>query len=60
MSNAVLLNEKEVALIVGMSVPWLRLRRNKGEGIPCRKIGRAVRYHRDDVQRWVVGLPCTA
>jgi predicted DNA-binding transcriptional regulator AlpA len=57
-SDAVLLNEKEVALIVGMSVPWLRKGRNKGEGIPCLKIGRAVRYHRDEVQRWVVGLQC--
>ena len=60
MSNAVLLNEKEVSLIVGMSVPWLRKGRNRGEGIPCRKIGRAVRYHRDDVHRWVEELRCAA
>jgi predicted DNA-binding transcriptional regulator AlpA len=51
--GVVLLNEQKVAEMIGMSVAWLRLKRQKGDGIPAVKVGRSVRYRRADVVAWV-------
>lgn len=48
-----LLKQKEVATWTGMSEAWLEQSRFKGIGIPYIKIGRAVRYRTEDVQRWI-------
>jgi len=53
MDKQLLLNERQVSQIIGMSIPWLRRCRQEGPGIPFRKIGRSVRYLTQDVYDWV-------
>lgn len=52
-----LLNEKEVAKLIGLTVHWLRRKRWSGGGIPFIKIANgsagAVRYRREDVERFI-------
>jgi predicted DNA-binding transcriptional regulator AlpA len=48
-----LLSQKEVARLIGMSEAWLERRRWAGGGIPYLKCGRAVRYRRDDVVKYL-------
>ncbi len=48
-----LLNQKEVAEWLGMSEAWLEQCRFRGIGIPYIKIGRACRYKKSEVQRWI-------
>lgn len=53
-----LVDEKIAASLIGMSVPWLRLMRQKGstdrvEAIPFIRCGRSVRYHTADLRAWV-------
>lgn len=50
-----LMTEKETALLVGMSVHWLRRKRWEGGGIPFVKMakGGAVRYTEESVQQYV-------
>ena len=52
-----LLNEKEVARMVGLSVHWLRRKRWSGGGIPYIKVsegqGGSVRYRQEDVEAFV-------
>ncbi len=48
-----LLKQKEVAEWIGMSESWMELCRYKGIGIPYIKLGRACRYRKSDVQRWI-------
>ena len=48
-----LLNQKEVADWMGMSEAWLEQCRFKKIGIPYIKIGRACRYKKSEVQRWI-------
>ena len=48
-----LLTEKEVALIIGMSVAWLQKGRSQGYGPPFKKIGRSVRYSLLEVLKWL-------
>lgn len=52
-----LLNEKETAEQIGMSVHWLRRKRWAGGGIPFVKLsagtGGAVRYRREDVEKFL-------
>ena len=58
MSN--LINEKEMAEMIGMSVHWLRRKRWSGGGIPFVKMsdGGAVRYRREDGQIYVNSRMC--
>ena len=51
--NKSILTEKEAALIVGMSVPWMQRKRWEGGGPPYVKYDRAVRYRLEDLQAWV-------
>jgi len=50
-----LMTEKETALMVGMSVHWLRRKRWEGGGIPFIKMSQrgAVRYAEDTVQEYL-------
>lgn len=48
-----LLNQKQVAEILGMSEAWLEMSRFKKTGIPYIKLGRAVRYRLADVNTWL-------
>ncbi|MBV5341510.1 MAG: helix-turn-helix domain-containing protein [Deltaproteobacteria bacterium] len=48
-----LLNQKEVAEWIGMSEAWMEQCRFKGVGIPFIKFGRACRYRKSEVQRWI-------
>lgn len=48
-----LLDERETACLLGMSVSWLRYCRCVGMGPAYVKIGRAVRYRPDDITAWL-------
>lgn len=54
-----LLDEREAARLIGMSVAFLRADRyhghvgNRTVGPPFYRIGRAIRYAPEDLQRWV-------
>lgn len=52
-TNAKLLNQKQVAEIIGLSEAWLERKRWEGGGIPYRKLGRCVRYDERDVLEWI-------
>jgi len=52
-----LLNEKEVAAILNVSVATVRRRRLFNQPPIFRKIGAAVRYHPDDVAAWIDAQP---
>ena len=51
------LRERDAAKYLGMSRSWLAQARMHGnpEGPPFIKIGRAVRYLREDLDRWLEG-----
>jgi predicted DNA-binding transcriptional regulator AlpA len=55
LDSNVLLNEREVAKQLKMSVAWLRKMRyaKSGGGIPYVKLGGAVRYRQSAVDAWV-------
>jgi len=56
--GARLLNEKEVAEQIGMSVHWLRRKRITGGGIPFLKMAEgkgAVRYDQESVEEFKRG-----
>jgi predicted DNA-binding transcriptional regulator AlpA len=48
-----LIHERDAARILGLSVAWLQRKRWEGGGPPYIKIGRAVRYDRDALLRWI-------
>lgn len=50
-----MLNEKDAAELIGMSVHWLRRKRWSGGGIPFVKMsdGGAVRYRQEDVELYI-------
>jgi hypothetical protein len=49
-----LLNEKEVAKMIGMSIYWMQRCRWLGTGIPFHKIGKkTVRYEEQSVLDWI-------
>lgn len=48
-----LLDENEVADFTGASLTTVRRWRREGRGPAYRKIGRLVRYKRDDLADWV-------
>lgn len=52
-TNSKLLNQKQVAEIIGFSEAWLERKRWEGGGIPYRKLGRSVRYDERDVLDWI-------
>ena len=47
------MNDHEVALLVGKSVQTLRNDRYLGRGAPYFKVGKAVRYRRGEVLKWL-------
>lgn len=52
-----LLNEKEVAQLLHLSIGTLRDWRWDNKGPKFRKLGRAVRYDSADVDQWINSLP---
>ena len=52
---SILLNEKEAAKLICMSVHWLRRKRWSGGGVPFIKLSvkGAVRYRKEDVDAFV-------
>lgn len=48
-----LLDERETAWLLEMSVSWLRYGRSVGTGPAFVKIGRAVRYRPEDITAWL-------
>jgi len=48
------LKEREVSADYTLSVPWLRKQRRLGKGPTYIKIGRMVRYFRDDVEAYLI------
>ena len=52
-SNTQWLTEKQVALLLGISISKLRSDRHKCRGISYHKVGRAVRYSMCDVQAYM-------
>jgi hypothetical protein len=50
-----LLNEKEVARLIGLSVHWLRRMRFVGGGIVYIKFNGAVRHRLEDVEEYIAG-----
>ncbi len=47
------LRDPEAARYIGMSTMWLRKKRMDGDGPPVIRLGRAVRYDTDDLDRWL-------
>lgn len=48
------LSEKEVAVLTGRAVPTLRKDRHYGRGLPYCKLGKLVRYLRQDVEDYML------
>lgn len=49
-------SEKEVAAYLGLTVKALQKRRNKGQPPPYLKLGRVVRYRKEDVDASLVKI----
>lgn len=49
-----ILNEKEVFREYDLGVPWLRKRRRLGLDPPYMKIGKMVRYRREDIEAFLI------
>ena len=47
-----LINDKEAARRVGVSVAWFQQKRTTGGGPPYIKIGKSVRYRISDLNHW--------
>ena len=47
------LNEKEVAMVLGISVYTLRSHRHRGIGLPYVKYGKCVRYSQADINSYM-------
>ena len=50
-----LLTVQQVAELTGLSVETLNQWRSQGVSLPYIKLGKAVRYLRNDVERYIVG-----
>ena len=48
-----LLCEKEVGTIYGLNARTLQRERTAGSGIPYHKIGRRVKYHVEDIEKYL-------
>jgi predicted DNA-binding transcriptional regulator AlpA len=57
--QCVLLNEKQVAKMLGVSLPTLRRWRHEGDGPPCLKLSSLCRYPLNQLEAWLAGLKCT-
>ena len=44
----------ETSKYLGISYSWLRQSRVRGDGPPFIKIGRAIRYRKEDVDNWLL------
>jgi len=53
-----LFDEKVLAQVLGVSLPWCRLARMQGRGPRFKKFGGSVRYTRDDVLSWIEEQTC--
>lgn len=55
-----LIDRKEVEYLYGVSKRFLELAAVKGIGPAYVKIGRSVRYRRDDIEAWILEqrIPC--
>lgn len=52
-----LLDEKELAQLIRVSVPTLRYWRSTGQGPRFRKVGQMVRYAPSDINAWLNSRP---
>lgn len=52
-----LLNEKQLARLIGVSIGTLRFWRGEGKGPRYRKVGQLVRYAPSDVNDWLSRRP---
>lgn len=52
-SSITLLNDVQVAELLGCSTQTLRIARMQGKGLPYVKIGRLCRYRLDEVQKYL-------
>jgi len=61
-NNERVLSDRDAAAYIGMSKSWLRHSRINGntDAPPFVKIGRSVRYLRDDLDQWLEGRRQTA
>lgn len=53
MAEKILFTERELAPRLNLSVQTLRNHRHEGMGIPYIKMGKAVRYHHDDIDAYI-------
>jgi len=53
MSNAEILNERQVQEVYGFSVPYLRRVRRERRGPRFMKVGKLVRYRRADIEAYL-------
>ena len=53
MNDNELLSEQAVSKEYGLSVPWQRKKRRTGDGPAFFKIGRLVRYRREDIEEFL-------
>jgi predicted DNA-binding transcriptional regulator AlpA len=51
--NNVLLEPKQAAALLNVSLSWLAKARMRGDGPPFIKIGRSVRYSEIALQQWM-------
>ena len=51
--NIQFLTDKEVSILLGVSLDVLRFQRNKLIGIPFYKFGKQVRYSQSDVEQYI-------
>lgn len=58
--NSSVLTDKDAAQYIGMSVSWMRIARIQGnpEAPPFVKIGRSIRYLREDLDQWLKNKRC--
>ena len=48
-----LFNTREVAVIIGRSIPWLHAKAHDGKGIPFLKMGQTRKYRKADIELWL-------
>ena len=56
-SLEILIDEKELARLIRVSIPTLRYWRSEGKGPRFRKVGQLVRYAPSDVSAWLNSRP---
>ena len=49
----ILYSPAELSIATGISVPMLEVHRNRGTGPKWFRLGRLIKYHRDDVSAWL-------